>query len=54
MGWIAIDFGHLTSCTSSDVFSDEGFHVGPPVVWGDKLEGFGDSGVSGCFMVVKK
>jgi hypothetical protein len=52
--WIAIDFRHLTGCASSDVFCDESFYVGPPVIWGDELEGFGNPRMSGCFMVVKK
>jgi hypothetical protein len=37
-----------------DVFSDEGLHVRPLIIGGKKLEGLGYSGVSGCFMVVKK
>jgi len=34
MSRMGIDFGHLTGSTSFDVFSDKGFHVGPPVIWG--------------------
>jgi hypothetical protein len=44
----------LAGCTSSDVFSDEGFHVGPPIIGGNKLEGLGNPRVSRCFMVMKK
>jgi hypothetical protein len=44
----------LTGCTSLDVFSDKGFDVGPPVIGGNKLESFGNAGVSRCFIVVKK
>jgi len=29
MGGVSVDFGHLAGSTSFDVFSDEGFHVGP-------------------------
>jgi len=32
MGRMSVDFGHLASSTSLDVFSDKEFHVGPPVV----------------------
>jgi hypothetical protein len=44
----------LAGCTSSDVFGDEGFDIGPPIIGGNKLEGLGNAGVSRCFMVMKK
>jgi hypothetical protein len=44
----------LTGCTSLDVFSDKDFDVGPPVIGENKLESFGNAGVSRCFIVVKK
>ena len=40
---MGVDFGHLAGSTAFDVFRDVGFHVWPPVVGHDKLEGFGDS-----------
>jgi hypothetical protein len=49
-----VGFWHLAGCTSSDVLSDKGFNVGPPVIGGNELEGLGNAGVSGHFMVVKK
>jgi len=49
-----IGFGHLTGCAALDIFYDEGFHVQPPVVRGNKLECFGNTRVSGGLMVMKK
>jgi len=40
---MGVDFGHLAGSAAFDVFRDVGFHVWPPVVGHDKLEGFGDS-----------
>jgi len=51
---MSVDLGHLTSSAAFDVLSYEDFHSGPPVVGCDKLEGFGNSGVSSGFVVVKK
>ena len=44
----------MTDRASSNILSNEGFHVRPPVIRGNQLEGFGDSGVSGRFVVMKK
>jgi hypothetical protein len=44
----------LAGYTSSDILSDKGFDVGPPVIGGNELEGLGDAGVSRHFMVMKK
>jgi len=49
-----IGFGHLTGCTALDVFCDKDFHVWPPVVRGNKLECFGNTGVSRGLVVMKK
>ena len=43
---MGVDFVHLTSCTSFDIYGDEVFHVRPPVVQLDEGEGFGNSRVS--------
>jgi len=51
---MGVDFGHLAGSAAFDIFSYEDFHSGPPVVGCDKLEGFGNSGVSSGFVVVKK
>jgi len=40
---MCVCFGHLTGRAALDVFCDEGFHVRPPVVRGDKLEHFGNT-----------
>ena len=51
---MSVNLGHLASSTAFDVFSYEDFHSRPPVVGQDKLEGFGNSGVSSGFVVIKK
>ena len=45
---MGIDFCHLAGGASFDILRDEVFHVGPPEVLAAKLDGFCDSGVSGC------
>ena len=35
MRGVVIDFEHLTGCTSFDIFSYKGFHIGPPIVRSD-------------------
>jgi len=54
MSRISVDFSHLASSAAFDILSYKDFHSGPPVVGCDKLEGFGNSGVSSSFVVVKK
>ena len=54
MSRVSVDFSHLASSAALDVLSYEDFHSGPPVVGCNKLEGFGNSGVSSGFVVVKK
>jgi len=51
---MGVDFGHLACCASFDIFGDEGFQVGPPVVRGDQLECLGNPGMPGSHVVVKK
>jgi len=51
---MSVDFSHLASSAAFDIFSYKDFHSGPPVVGQDKLEGFGNSGMSSSFMVMKK
>jgi len=51
---MGIDFGHLAGSAAFDVLHDIGFHVWPPVVGCDELEGFGDSRVASGFLVMKK
>ena len=51
---MSVDFGHLAGCASFDIFCNEGFHVGPPVVWRKELECFGNSGVAGSHVVVEE
>jgi len=54
MGRVSVDFCHLAGGTAFDVFCDEGFHVWPPEVRHDKLEGFGDSSMTGGHMIMEK
>jgi len=54
MGRMGVDFSHLAGGATFDVFSYEDFHSRPPVVGRDQLEGFGNSGMSSGFVVVKK
>jgi len=54
MSRMSVDFSHLTSSAAFDVLSYKDFHSGPPVVGCDELEGFGNSSVSGGFVVMKK
>ena len=51
---MSVNFSHLASSAALDVLSYEDFHSRPPVVRQDKLEGFGNSGMSSGFVVVKK
>jgi len=51
---MSVDFGHLASSTAFDVLSYKDFYSRPPVVRCDELEGFGNSGMSSGFVVVKK
>jgi len=51
---MGVDFGHLAGSAAFDVFCDVGFHVWPPVIGCDELEGFGDSRVASGFLVMKK
>jgi hypothetical protein len=46
-------FVHLAGCASFHVGGNEVFHVGPPVVGLDQLDGFHYSGVSSGFRSVK-
>ena len=41
-----IGFGGLAGGATSDEGGDKGFHVGPPVILGDKKAGFEDAGVT--------
>ena len=54
MSRVSVDFCHLAGCTTLDEFCDEGFHVWPPEVGRDKLEGFGDSSMTGGHMIMEK
>ena len=51
---MGVDFGHLAGSAAFDVFCDIGFHVWPPVVGCNELEGFGDSRVASGFLVMEK
>jgi len=51
---MSVDFSHLTGSAVFDVFSYEGFHTRPPVIGQNKLQGFGNSGMSSSFVVMKK
>ena len=51
---MGVDFGHLAGSAAFDVLRDVGFHVWPPVVGCNELEGFGDSGVASSFLVMEK
>jgi len=51
---VGVDFSHLAGSTAFDVFSYKDFHSRPPVIGHNELEGFGNSGVSSSFVVVKK
>jgi len=51
---MSVDFGHLASSAAFDVLSYKDFHSGPPVIRCDELEGFGNSGMSSGFVIVKK
>ena len=54
MSWICVDFSHLACGATLDVFCYKGFHVWPPVITPEKVECFGNSGVSRGHMVMKK
>jgi len=49
-----VNFGHLAGCAAFNIFGDKGFHVWPPVVRCDELEGFGDSRVTGGYLIMEK
>jgi len=51
---MGVDLGHLAGSAAFDVLCDVGFHVWPPIVGCDELEGFGDSRVASGFLVMKK
>jgi len=51
---MGVDFGHLAGSAAFDVFCDIGFHVWPPVIGCNKLEGFGDSRVTSSLLVMEK
>jgi len=51
---MGVDFGHLAGSAAFDVFCGVGFHVWPPVVGCNELEGFGNPRVASGFLVVKK
>ena len=51
---MSVNFGHLASSAALDILSYKDFHSRPPVVRCDELEGFGNSGMSSSFVVVKK
>jgi len=51
---MSVDFSHLASSAAFDIFGYKDFHSRPPVVGCNKLEGFGNSGMSSGFVVVKK
>ena len=51
---MCVDFGHLAGSAAFDVLCDVGFHVWPPVVGCNELEGFGDFRVASGFLVIKK
>ena len=50
MSRISVDFSHLAGSAAFDVLSYKDFHSRPPVVGRNKLEGFGNSGVSSGFV----
>ena len=50
---MSVYFVHLAGCTSFHISGDKVFHVGPPIMGLDQLDGFRDSGVSGSFQSVK-
>jgi hypothetical protein len=55
-GWsgrMSVYFVHLAGCTSFYVGGDKVFHMGPPIMGLDQLDGFRDSRVSGGFRSVK-
>ena len=54
MSRVRVDFCHLAGGAAFDVFCDKGFHVWPPEVRRDKLEGFGDSSVTCSHMIIEK
>ena len=54
MSRVSVNFCHLAGGAAFDVLRDEGFHIWPPEVRCDELEGFGDSSVTGCHMIVEK
>ena len=39
-------FGGLTGGATPDERDDKGFHVGPPIIFGDEKAGFEDAGVT--------
>ena len=41
-----IDFGGLTGSATPDEGGDKGFHVGPPVIFGEEKAGFEDARVT--------
>jgi len=51
---MGVDFGHLAGSATFDVFRDVGFHVWPPVVGCNELEGFGNPRVASGFLVMEK
>jgi len=51
---VSINFCHLAGGAAFDVLCNKGFHVWPPEVRRDKLEGFGDSSITCSHMIVEK
>jgi hypothetical protein len=51
---VRVDFVHLAGGASSNVLGSELLHVGPPVVFGGKFKGFGNSGVASSGRIVKE
>ena len=54
MSRVSVDFYHLAGGAAFDVLCDKSFHVWPPEVRCDKLEGFGNSSMTGGHMIVEK
>jgi len=49
-----VDFVHLAGCAAANVLCYKGFHVGPPIVWHEKLQSFGNSRVASSYLIMKK
>jgi len=51
---VSVNFCHLAGGAAFDIFCNEGFHVWPPEVRCDELEGFGDSSMTCGHMIWKR